>query len=78
MEIANGAGLHKRTQGISMDEKSPVTDTDIKIESPKDKIPDSAHPGGDAHGPLLQGARVVALFAYFWGACAWCVRPYPP
>jgi hypothetical protein len=72
MEVANGDGLHKRTSGTApKDEKSPVTETTVKAGSSQDQAPASAHPGGDAHGPLLQAARVVGLFTYFWGACAW-------
>ena len=71
MEVANGDGLHKRATTAPLDEKSPVTDTNVKIESKHDKDSDKEHPGGSAHGPLLQAARITGLFLYFMGSCAW-------
>lgn len=71
MAVAYGEGLRKRSAAAPLDEKSPITETTVKVEAKQDKKADTEHPGGSAHGPLLQAARIIALFSYFLGSCAW-------
>ncbi|KIW00727.1 uncharacterized protein PV09_07712 [Verruconis gallopava] len=67
MASIDAEGIRQRPQVL--DEKSPVTSTTVKVQSEKEEVL-AKHPGGSAHGPLLQAARIVALVVYFMGSCA--------
>lgn len=67
METPNINGLHQRS--TTAPPTALLTQDQVNPPSSYDKKTGKGHPGGSAHGPLLQAARITALFLWFFICC---------